>query len=474
MISKCFLCDANKGEFDTDHRVCTCNGLQEFPQSEHPLYATILPEPGEYDIGRLPSIHATKFLDLYAMSAQAFTRGSAIPTTALERNARSSSPPREKELPAGPMPLHSPNHLYEKFGLTCGNPILYRVERLENWSGFSELYVLDMSTYLWSGTLKDPRSWAIINTALDYGITELSLWTAGNAGISLAKIAYAVNRSLPADKRLHIYGIVDMTVQDEVRSRLRTWQCDVLEMPSKTKPVLDPEEIRARVKDQMMTRNQSMNPSKYWHVTDGWDGVGLLMYRYLGAQVIRDVKPKYLVAPVGTGDLLLGFYQGLLDCERNSEIEKDACTLVGVVPIGENILQNIRNQRINTKDPERRRVIGKNDPVMPKLIGRYSPLAPCIHRLDMLRKVRFVEVDGDEQVAAGHQVLKGGLDLGIACEPSALSAFAGLSYVNDIARELEGGGPTSRLYKSPSRVVVINSGSGVMGKKEFELLNMLM
>lgn len=217
-----------------------------------------------------------------------------------------------------------------------------------------------------------------------------------------------------------------------------------------------------------------MDASRYWHVTDGWDGVGLLMYRYLGAQIIRDLKPQYVVMPVGTGDLLLGFYQGLVDCERWGAMEKGACKIIGAVPIGENILANIRNQRINPSRTDIVKMIGRSDPVMPKLIGRYSPLAPCIHRLDVRKEVRFVVVDGDEQIAAGHQALMAGLDLAIACEPSALAAFAGLAHVNDIARDLEGGGPNSRLYRSPSRVVVINSGSGTMGQKEYEMLNRIM
>ena len=91
----------------------------------------------------------------------------------------------------------------------------------------------------------------------------------------------------------------------------------------------------------MVKRGQSIDSINYWHVTDGWDGVGLLTYRFLSAQVIRDLKPQYVVAPVGTGDLLLGLHLGLKDCERSKGIEEDACRLIGVVPAEENILLKV-------------------------------------------------------------------------------------------------------------------------------------
>lgn len=477
LSGKCFLCGDLKGNFDTEHRVCGCGGLDEFRKAEHHLYVTILPDLGNYDVSALPSINSKEFADVFAIHSQAPESTDVSNVDTVRRKITNELPALPIDVSQGDaaservtLPLYSRNHLSQQFGLRCGNPVLYRLPRLEEWSRFVEVYVLDMGTYLWSGTLKDPRSWAIINTALDNGITDLALWTAGNAGLSLAKLAYAVNRSLPADRRIRIYGLVDSEVSLEVRARLRTWQCDVLDIPSKTKFILDPEEIKTNVRARMMTRGQSMNPTRYWHVTDGWDGVGLLMYRFLGAQIIRDLKPVYILSPVGTGDLLLGLYLGLEDCERTGVVAEDKCKIVGVVPAGENILDNIRNQRINPKPGHTADLIGKTPPVMPKLIGRYSPLAPCIYRMELKKKVRFIEVDANDQLAAGGQTLNAGIDLGIACEPSALAAFAGLPYLNDIARDLEAGGPTSLTYKSRSRVLVINSGLGVLSNAEEEVL----
>lgn len=457
IIAKCFLCDAPKGAFDTEQRVCDCSGLDDFPKSEHPLYVTNLPDPGDYDVSVLPGLSSSALPDLYA----------ALSKTA---GAEDCPPETEKHEQVAQL-LGNSNLLSLKYGLRCGNPILYRIPRLEKWAGFNEIYVLDMSTYLWSGTLKDPRSWAIINTALENGVTHLSLWTAGNAGISLAKLAYAVNRHLPAEKRLHIYGLVDSEVSLEVRTRLRTWQCEVLNVPSKSKFILDPEEIRNEVATRMVKRGQSIDSVNYWHVTDGWDGVGLLMYRFLGAQVIRGLKPQYVVAPVGTGDLLLGLHQGLADCIRCGVVEEDRCRLIGVLPVGENILDNIENQRINPVRPQKDdRPANEIAPVAPKLIGRYSPLAPCIYRLIRKRRVQFIQIDANDQLAAGQNTLDAGIDIGIACEPSALVAFAALPYLNGIARDLEDGPAVSRPFHSNSRVVVINTGMGVLSAAEEDVL----
>jgi cysteine synthase len=457
ITAKCFLCDAPKGAFDTEQRVCDCSGLDDFPKSEHPLYVTNLPDPGDYDISLLPRLSSTMAPDVYA-------------TLAKTSAATDCSPGTENHEQINQL-LGNSNLLSVKYGLRCGNPILYRIPRLEKWAGFSEIYVLDMGTYLWSGTLKDPRSWAIINTALENGVTHLSLWTAGNAGMSLAKLAYAVNRHLPPEKRLHVYGLVDNEVSMEVRTRLRTWQCEVLNVPTKSKFILDPEEIKNEVATRMVKRGQSIDSVNYWHVTDGWDGVGLLMYRFLGAQVIRDLKPQYVVAPVGTGDLLLGLHLGLSDCIRSDVFEEGECKLIGVVPVGENILDNIENQRINPvhQQPGDRHP-NELAPVAPKLIGRYSPLAPCISRLVRKRRVRFIQIDANDQLAAGQHTLDAGIDIGIACEPSALVAFAALPYLNSIARELEDGPTVARPFHSNSRVVVINTGMGVLSAAEENVL----
>src|SRR5258706_10734229 len=107
-------------------------------------------------------------------------------------------------------------------GLSLGRPTVYRCARLEGVGAFAKVYVLDMSTFYWSHTLKDPRSWAILNVAIAKGIRHLALYTAGNAGISLARLAYAVNKRLAPEQRISIYALVDETVAPKFEPFCRT------------------------------------------------------------------------------------------------------------------------------------------------------------------------------------------------------------------------------------------------------------
>jgi hypothetical protein len=355
----------------------------------------------------------------------------------------------------------------------CGNAAVYRSSGMEGLTGFGRVVVLDMGAYLWSGTLKDPRSWAILNTALALGLTDISVWTAGNAGLSLAKLAYHANRRLARDRRIQIHAIVDNDVAPEIRVQLRLWQCEVLDVFRQDKPILNPEEIRGLVANRLRRSWRSLDEASYWHVTDGWDGVGLVTYRLIAAQTLRDLSvvfsedgggPVDIVLPVGTGDLLLGFYQGLRDCEEAGFTHRGAYRLVGVFPAGMNILDNIRQRSI----PARSGQVGGSgsgiQPVMPKLASLYTPLAPCLARMVADEAVRFICVTAADQLRAGRQILAAGIDDGIVAEPSAVAAFAALPHLDDE------GDAGEWAYRRSRRVLVVNSGMGILGHDEEALL----
>src|SRR6185295_12857079 len=78
----------------------------------------------------------------------------------------------------------------------------------------------------------------------------------------------------------------------------------------------------------------------YWEVTDGWDGVGILMYRLLARQVCTHERPAYIVLPVGTGDLFCGFFLGRQDAIDANEITEEDCRIVAVIPRGNSIRRN--------------------------------------------------------------------------------------------------------------------------------------
>ena len=466
MEGRCFLCGEARPVFDTSVRICDCARPHGFPVDELCCYVTVLPEPREYEVARLPSLWSVPPSDVFALAADS-----------LEEPAGAD---RLRSLPGGVLPYPT-DLLNSRYHLRCGNSVLRRSSSLADATGFEQVLVLDMGAYHWSGTLKDPRSWAILNTALTCGVTSISVWTAGNAGLSLARMAYALNRRLPAESRIQIYAIVDNDVAPEVRMQLRLWQCEVLDVFRQDKPVLNPEEIKGLVASRLKRVRRHLDEPTYWHVTDGWDGVGLLMYRYIAAQVLSEVvglstsadrepQPLYVVLPVGTGDLLLGFYLGLKDCERAGVIPAKTCRIIGAVPAGNNILDNIRMRSIPANGNGHPHTPAPTPPVMPKLSGLYTPLAPCLARLEKERSVEFVAVTEADQLRAGRQVLSGGIDDGIPCEPSALAAFAALPHLNGPLKLAE---PADRpwAYQTPRRVLVVSSGLGVLDRREADLLD---
>jgi pyridoxal-phosphate dependent enzyme len=456
--ARCFLCGARHGAFDTSNRLCECVRPQGFPAGELSCYATILPEPRRYSVDLLPSLWAADPLDVFAVSAHGPGPDGPRAATAMEDGVY----PFLRDL------------LSREHHLTCGNAMIHRSSTLEDVTGFGQVHVINMSVYRWTGTLKDPRSWAIINTALLKGITDLAVWTAGNAGLSLARLAHAANHRLPPEKRLQVHAIVDNDLSPAIRTQLKLWQCEVLDIFRKDKPILNPSEIKGLVAARLRRSRRPFDEARYWDVTDGWDGVGLLMYRYIAAQIIRDMAaaskgsaeagPLYAVMPVGTGDLMLGFYLGMQDCERAGLIAPGDCRMIGALPVGSSILHNVRRRAI----PENHAPLPAA-PVMPKLTSTYTPLAPCFSALDRAKSVHFLTVTHQDQMRAGKHVLAGGIDDGLACEPSALAAFAALPHVYERERELAMDDQHWR-YQSHARVLVVNSGLGVMSAEEEEFL----
>lgn len=189
------------------------------------------------------------------------------------------------------------NDLLREQGWRCGSPVCWRSERLQNWIWHPHVFVLDMSTYLWSQTLKDLRTWAIVNVALENGYRHLAAWTAGNAGLSLAMLVRASNHFLRANKRLRAYILYDHgdeSVRDIVIDTLKRWECVMIAVPDLKKKIFDPEEIKKKVRRKAVGLSGAAKfDNEYLQVTDGWD-VGIIMYRLLFAQVIREITIRHL------------------------------------------------------------------------------------------------------------------------------------------------------------------------------------
>lgn len=348
--------------------------------------------------------------------------------------------------------------------LPCGQPVLFEDKRLATFSGFGRAWTLDLSPYIWSGTLKDLRSWAVLSVAIEQNISHLAVWTAGNAGFSLAKLVHrwnAAQRNGRAPKTVHC--LVDAFASPEIVVTLRSLQCRVAPISTGSGAVLSREQVF-----HVVSSIAEVGTS-YWQVTDGWDGVGVFMYSLLARQCLALIRDQlrvvglsgsniYLVLPVGTGNLLLGFVDGA------RSVGEGRCKVVATVPFGDNMMTPfLPKENDENHLPHVRRVA----PVAPKLTGFYSPLSPCLWHLTLNRDfsdrqaVEFIEVDRAAQIEAAARVFSPPEERTIAAEPSALIAFGALKQLAQRIRDY-GEMPEQCV------VLVVNSGFGIMGLEETE------
>jgi hypothetical protein len=377
------------------------------------------------------------------------------------------TPVRETYSPKEVLALmpYSSDLLKKEFGaLRCGSPVCYRAKRLETWITHRNIFVLDLVAYNWTHTLKDPKSWAVVNVALENNIRHLAAWTAGNAGLSLAKIVRACNQYLDADKRIQVYALhdsFDKSVDTWVRGTLRNWECELIPVPSVKKQVFTPDEIEDKVRHLAIGLFGKYRSEEYWDVTDGWDSVGMLMYRLIIAQVVRDLRPTHIVAPLGTGNLILGILLGVKDCENVGAVEKNSLKVIGAMPSGENIIHKIAGSKITETRYADSLDKQSTPPLMPKIAVTYTPLLACIDDKVDKEQLYFAEADSHAQSEAATTLARAGKGRRILAEPSSISAFAVLPRVAN-----------KWLHRSTDeRVLVINSGFGLLSELEHDFLS---
>lgn len=437
-VGRCFCCPNNVGKYSTTNRRCknkNCySNLAE--ASERCRYVSIFPEPSEESEPTIGQLQTEMFFQFVGSAADAKT----LTLSDTNKNYANLFPYRRDFL--------------AEANIRLGRPLLYRAAQFQPWTGFRNVFTLDFSTFTPSNTLKDPKSWAVINVALEAGISSLIVYTAGNAGISLAKLVSEVNRRIGAN--LNVFALVEKSVPTNVRQVLRAWGAETEELVlGETDPGALPESEVWRVYNARRHRIESNEPSSgAWHVSEGWDGVGILMYRALFADLLSRVRVDYIVLPVGQGNLFLGAYLGRQDAKANSTL------LVGTVPLGENVLHGCREVTAAEKS-----VMG----VAPKLAGRNTPLAQCICHASQRSSITFVEVSRKMQVAAAGK----GEIRRMAVEPSASIAFGALmgdERYPGLFQQATSGHLDSRK-PAESTVIVVNSGLGLIADDDAKFVS---
>jgi hypothetical protein len=304
-----------------------------------------------------------------------------------------------------------------------GPAAVYRSKTLEEFPDehLSEVWVLDTAHLPYSGTHKDIRSAGILYWAKVFSHRDLVLWTAGNAGMSLARAVYSYNQTVSQEDRLAVYCVVFAQTPPEVAVSLRG-------LKARIAPIYTREAILTRSHTKQLAKAINPAAKKIIDVSDGWDGIGTFFYRLFIYNALKRIYAQngegvhYILAPVGTANLLAGAYLAAKDwSDSDSNQSKHRPKIIGVLPRdNENIVRSVLGKRI--PETESKSHLAPRPPYGPKQTGVYSPLAEWVYRhandqklpedtnqhhdafVDA-RYVWFTEVDQAEQIAAGARLL---------------------------------------------------------------------
>lgn len=468
--SRCLFCDSVvKAPYSTENRLCPragCASKEAIATAESDFFVSLIPDFTGRVLARTPE--QSLFEATHGVSTSSIdNRPLAKFLPPISADLGLSDIFAIEDLQGKPFvstsyrgwPIEFPyerDHLRMQFGMRCGNP---RLHHMGAQFGF-RLDVLDFSTQLLSGTMKDPRSWAIVNNALEHGIKHLALWTAGNAGYSLAKLVYQVNCFLKPDDRLHVYCIVQQKLEREVLAHLRMWQAHVItdnRLAERGSPLLSEDDVWSLIASHLSIAPPA---ESRWHVTDGWDGVGIMTYYLLALQVLfiedeqGEAGKNYdaVVIPVGSGDLFIGFYLAALDLYGGIRGAHMPRFIAAVPPVN-----------IFTDDTG----VAKGSSIAGKLYGDYTPLSRALRHYFKYDRVGRLIIDDACIRECVRQLTATRPHVPFPFEPSSIVGLAALKPYHE-----ERAKPRSRLgsFNLKERVLVVNTGCGIMPPTELRWL----
>jgi hypothetical protein len=141
---------------------------------------------------------------------------------------------------------------------------------------------------------------------------------------------------------------------------------------------------------------------------------------------------------------------------------------VAAIPKGDSIRKNYADNGLSLEVFESREPGAKRDAVAPKLETVYTPLLLAMYEPLRSSVVDVIEVVGSEQETAMRVLLASGGP--VATEPSSLIAFAALQRVSLIHGGRLQEVSSTKTYRAPVPVVVVNSGCGIRGRREDKFL----
>jgi len=297
-------------------------------------------------------------------------------------------------------------------GSDLGVPIIRAHGDVFDTSRSCDWQIADCSNLGWSGTAKDIRTLGILAAVADSPVRHLVAWTAGNAGLSLARALARAKGVLRRDIEAHL--IVTSDVSDSIIGRLKNEGAIVTQCDSRT-PL--------STSDTVHLAGGIPDSPEWLDVTDGWDESGVLFYRLYAYWLMSTMRPNSVVVPVGTGGLFIGFALGISDYIKCEPVPK--VTLIGAIPAG------FRNSVFPATEG--------TEPAASKLIGSYSPFGLILAALREKQRVvgisqemdiKFIPITREQQVATALSMRNSLLK----AEPSALIAAAAAKTVMSSSR----------------------------------------
>ncbi len=262
-------------------------------------------------------------------------------------------------------------------------PILRSTE-LSRRFGVPRLYIKDESQQPF-GTWKDRRSRLIIKQAVHKGIDKLVMITSGNSGYSLARFAEGTD--------IKVSLVIDRRLQPSLKKKLKR-ACHQLIETDLSKKVLTSKELIALARES--THEKIMDVSNSFE--KAFESI---------IDEIKYLKPDYIICPVGSGEGLMGLYQGI----RKNRLKSH---LVGIAP---------KNKRS----------------IADKLTSPWSPYAA---RIETMQSKQTILIKLPEQaVKTAYTFAKRHL----ACEPSSAIVFGAFKHLK---------------LKETDAIVLIHTGKG--------------
>lgn len=139
------------------------------------------------------------------------------------------------------------------------------------------------------GTIKDRRNKVIIEEAQRLHVDKLVLITSGNSGYSLAKMAEGIN--------IKVVCVVSRRLDETIKDLLRKVAYQVIEINLDQK-ILRPEEL--------ITIARETDEEVIWDVTNGYEDAYISIIK----EIVGELKPDYIVCPVGSGGIFIGLVEG--------------------------------------------------------------------------------------------------------------------------------------------------------------------